>query len=280
MFFTRIQNGWELAKESWQVLKLDKELLLFPVLSGVACLLVLLSFGLPLAGSDMLRQAANEQQEQVNPLLFVIAFAFYFANYFVITYFNTALIGCAIIRFRGGDPTIADGFRTASSRLPQIVGWALVAATVGLILRIIESSSERAGQIIAGLAGMAWSAVSYFVVPVIVIEGLGPGGAIKRSFAILKESWGESLIANWSIGLITMLASLVAIVPIGLGIGAGDPTLMILGIGLGVLWILLVSLISTALNAIVIGAIYLYATDGEVPEQFDRDMLQNAFVGR
>ncbi len=280
MFFTRIQNGWELAKESWQVLKLDKELLLFPVLSGLACLLVMASFALPMMGSDMVRELEQGHQEQVDPLLIVIAFAFYFANYFVITYFNTALIGCAIIRFRGGDPTVSDGFRTATSRLPQIVGWALVAATVGLILRIIEQSSERAGQIIAGLVGMAWTAVSYFVVPVIVVEGLGPGGALKRSFGILKESWGESLIANWSIGLITMLAGLLAIVPIGLGVSSGEPALMALGIGLGVLWILLISLISTALNAIVIGAIYLYATDGEVPEQFDRDLLQSAFVAR
>jgi len=281
--FDRMARGWELAKESWRVLKLDKELLVFPLLSGLACLIVLASFALPLLGTDYLKTIMEERAAPQDLLAYAILFAFYFVNYFVIVFFNSALVGCAIIRFKGGDPTVADGFRAATDRLPQIIAWALVSATVGLILRIIESRSERAGQIVAGLMGMAWSAVTYFVVPVIVIEKKGPVEATKRSLAILRKTWGEALTANFGIGVIVFLAMLVAFVPIVLGVAAlsaGLIPLGVLGILLGVILVLLVGLVSSALSAIVIAALYLYAAEGSVPKHFDNQLLSDAFVAK
>ncbi|MBN1589132.1 MAG: hypothetical protein JW888_06435 [Pirellulales bacterium] len=278
--FDRMARGWELAKGSWHVLKLDKELLVFPFLSGLACLVVLASFAIPLWSTDYFQTLMNEKAAPEDPLAYVILFAFYFVNYFVIVFFNSALIGCAIIRFKGGDPTLADGFRAARDRLPQIVAWALVSATVGLVLRIIESRSERVGQIVAGLMGMAWSAVTYFVVPVIVIERKGPVEATKRSLSILRGTWGEALTANFGIGVIVFLASLVGFVPIVLGfvaLTAGLVPLAILGILLGVILLLLIGLVSSALNAIVIAALYLYAAEGSVPDYFDNRLLGDAF---
>lgn len=138
--FQRIAMGWQLTKQSIQVLKLDKELLLFPLLSGISCLLVLASFAVPafLAGAF---EVVEENQENLsqNPVAWIVLFLFYFANYFVITFFNSALVGCAIIRMKGGDPVVGDGFRAAFARLPQIAGWALVAATVGILLRMRKS---------------------------------------------------------------------------------------------------------------------------------------------
>jgi len=281
--FTRMARGWELAKESWRVLKLDKELLVFPLVSGLACLVVLASFALPLVGTDYLKTLMEEKAAPHDPLAYAILFAFYFVNYFVIVFFNSALVGCAIIRFKGGDPTVADGFRAAGDRIPQILGWALVAATVGLILRVIESRSERFGQLVAGLLGMGWSAVTYFVVPVIVIEKKGPVEATKRSLAILRHTWGEALTANFGIGLFVFLATLVAFVPIALGVvalGAGLAPLGILAIVVGVILVIVVGLISSALNAIVIAALYLYAAEGSVPKHFDNRLLADAFVAK
>jgi hypothetical protein len=167
------------------------------------------------------------------------------------------------------------------SRLPQIAGWALVAASVGLILKVIESRSEKAGALVAGLLGMAWSSVTFFVVPVIVVEKAGPITAFKRSTNILRRTWGEALTANFGVGFIIFLASLVAIIPLGLGfvvIAAGQTALGIAFIVIGIVALLLVSLISSALNSIIIGALYLYAAEGSVPEQFDDDQFRHAFA--
>lgn len=279
--FERISNGWALAKQSWRVLMLDKEMLVFPLLSGIACLIVLASFGVPiLMGMDQIEQMAEQNEGLGQVLLWGVLFLFYFANYFVIVFFNSALVACAIIRFRGGDPTVMDGLRTASHRMPQIVAWALVSATVGIILRAIESRSEKVGQIVSGLLGGAWSIATYFVVPVLVVEQVGPVDAVRRSFGILKKAWGESLAAGFSIGLITFLLCFVAMIPVVAGVvalEAGQTVLAVLGIAVGAICLMLIALINSALDAILLGALYLYAADGEVPEQFDGAVLEAAF---
>ncbi len=276
--FTRLSNGWGLAKASWHVLKLDKEMLVFPLASGLACLLVLASFAVPLIGSEYAQTVMEEESIPKDPVAWAILFAFYFVNYFVIVFFNSALIHCAIIRFRGGDPTVADGFRGAFARLPQIAAWAAVSATVGLILKAIESRSKRAGRFVAGLLGMAWSAGTYFVVPVLVVEGLGPFAGLKRSLSILRKSWGEALAANFGIGLIVFAAIVVSLIPALLGVLSGTTALLIAGIVTTVALVILVSLISSALSAIVLAALYEYAAEGKAPTQFDEGALKGAFL--
>lgn len=277
--FDRLSNGWGLAKDAFRVVSLDKELLLFPLMSGICCSLVVASFILPLVGSGYLDGMTEEQVEALgqNPIAYVVGFAFYFCNYFVITFFNVALVACAIIRFNGGDPGIGDGLRAAGKRLPQIVGWALVAATVGMILKVIESRSEKAGRFAAGLLGTAWSIAAYFVIPALVVEKLGPIAALKRSVSILKDTWGEALGANFSLGFINFLMTILAI---GIGTAAGALINPVVGVCVGVILLIIVGLISSAVKTIVIGALYEYAHYGRTPEQFDRDSLRFAFGGR
>jgi hypothetical protein len=205
----------------------------------------------------------------------------------VIIYFNSALIACAIIRFKGGNPTLSDGIRAANAALPQILAWALVSATVGLILKIIESSNEKAGQFVAGLLGMAWSAVTYFVVPSLVVARLGPVEAFKRSTAMLKRTWGEALSANFGIGLIFLLVGLVALIPligagalIAAGVNSGSTVLLVLGIVALVVIIVTIALISSALSAILQAALYLYAAEQVIPQGMDGQMLRDAFSPR
>lgn len=284
--FERISTGWELAKESLNVLKLDKELLMFPLLSGMACLVVTASFAIPVFFSGLLEnvgdQPAGENLTSVESILmYVLMFLFYFVTYFIIIFFNSALVACAIIRLKGGDPILSDGFGAAMARLPQIAGWALVAASVGMILKIIESRSQRFGQIVSGLLGMAWSITTFFVIPVLVVEKTGPVDAVKRSVSIMKKTWGESLSANFGIGLITFLAMIVAILPIVGGVAAIGSQMTILGIALiaiGAVLVLTVSLVSSALGTIMLAALYIYAEEGTVPGGFDARLIQKAFA--
>lgn len=278
--FDRIATGWELAKQSMRVLRLDKELLLFPVFSGVACTLVMLSFGLPIFFSGMLETTGEELSTAQSILWFVIAFAFYFVNYFVIIFFNSALIGCAIIRLKGGDPIVSDGIGAAMARLPQIAGWALVSATVGMIVKAIESRSEKVGAIVANLIGMAWSIITFFVVPVLVVEKVGPIEAVKRSASIMKNTWGEALVARFGIGIIAFFASLIAFIPIGFGAYLISTGAMAFGIALiviGVLFLLATSLVTTTLQSIIVAALYIYAAEGQPPQVFDSSLLKSAF---
>jgi hypothetical protein len=278
--FDRLANGWELMKASGRVLRLDKELLVFPFLSGLACLLVLGSFALPLFVTGAFTIDRDAEQLTHNPLAYVLLFAFYFCNYFVIVFFNSALVACAIIRFNGGDPTLSDGLQAAASRLPQILGWSLVSATVGFLLKMIESRSEKLGGLVAGLLGLGWSIATFFVVPVIVVEQVGPVDAIRRSTAILRRAWGESFVANQGIGLFVFLFSVLACIPAALGLMSHVPALMIAGVTVTVLVMIVVAAVSAALHTILLAAIYVFAAHGRVPDAFDRASLQDAFARR
>src|SRR5262245_6924841 len=229
MFFDRLSRGWELAGQSWEVLKRDKSLVIFPILSGIACLLVVASFLLPLflvpgfgAGLQAVfdEDAAGHQKPAAQIVYAALLFAFYFVNYFVIVFFNTALVSCAIVRFKGGEPTLSDGLRMAGARLPQIAGWAALSATVGVILKMVEEKTDWIGQIVIGLIGAAWAVATYLAVPTLAVEGVGPIEALKRSAGLIRQTWGEGLAGNIGMGLIGFLISLPGIALIILGVFA------------------------------------------------------------
>jgi len=263
----------------------DKELLVFPLLSSIGCILVLATFVIPFTFTDLyveLVQSEKGPTQVQSILLGVVAFLYYFCNFFVIVFFNSALVSCAIIRLKGGDPNLRDGLSSAMARLPQIFMWALVAATVGLVLKAIESRSEKFGSIVANLVGMAWSITTYFVVPILVVEGLGPIGAVKRSASIIRKTWGESLTAHAGIGIVTFLAVLpgIGIIAGGVALFSVSWQLAIVVLVLGVLWIWATTLISSAIGTILLGGMYIYAVEGNVPDQFDAGAFQAAFTNR
>ncbi|MFO7692129.1 MAG: DUF6159 family protein, partial [Vicinamibacterales bacterium] len=199
--FEKLSTSWELVKASAAVLSADKELLLFPVISTVLSILVVVTFAVPavLAGvfaSGVADGAGLPAAGYAGVLLF------YVVQYFVIFFCNTALVGAALIRLRGGDPTVADGFRIAASRIQPILGYALIAATVGMVLRAISERSGLLGRLVVGLLGFAWNLATFLVVPVLVVEDVGPIEAIQRSASYLKRTWGEQIVGNLGMGLV------------------------------------------------------------------------------
>jgi hypothetical protein len=174
---------------------------------------------------------------------------------------------------------VADGFKAAAARLPLIVGWALVSATVGLILRIIEDRSEKVGKLVAALLGMSWSVVSFLVIPILVIERENPLVALKKSTLLLKQTWGEELISNFSFGLIFFLLSIPAFLLMVLGILIGSGTTIITSIALAVIYLVILALIQSTLQTIFQAALYFYARKGQAPAGFQRELLVNS-MGR
>ncbi len=262
--------------ECWQVLKQDKSLLLFPLISGICCLLLLASFAIPIYTAGAWEPPGHDATTQRQVVYYGTLFAFYVCNYFIVVFFNAAMVACAAIRLGGGNPTIADGLRAAMSRLPMIAGWALVSGTVGLVLRIIEDRSEKVGQIVAGLLGMAWTIVSFLVVPILVVENKGPLAALKDSTALLKKTWGEQLVSNFSFGMIFFLLAIPAFGLILLGFYLGGAVAVIACMGLAAIYLIALALVQSALQAIFQTALYLYARDGQVPAGFHAEVLESA----
>jgi Family of unknown function (DUF6159) len=276
----KIHRTWALMSACWKILKKDKEMLVFPLISGLACLLLLASFAIPIyfAGAWEPPKSGADASRQV--MYYGTLFLFYVCNYFVVIFFNCAIVACATIRMGGGDPTVSDGLRAAAARLPVIFGWALVSATVGLVLRIIENRSQKVGRFVAGLLGMAWTLVSFLVIPILVVENKNPLVALKESTQLLKKTWGEQLVGNFSFGLLFFLLGIPAYALVVLGIVSGSGAVAVVSIALAVAYVIVLALVQSALQAIFQAAVYLYARNGQVPEGFQEEFLSGAMIQR
>ena len=279
--FDRISNGFALARSSWGVLLRDKHLLVFPMVSGFLFLVVVASFAIPMAVLVDWQQFGQQVDNHRAPWWsYLVAFGFYFCTYFVATFCNAALISCALLRFNGETPTVADGFRMAMARLPQIFAWALVSATVGVLLKVVEQIHEKVGELIASLLGTAWSIMTFFVVPVLVVEKVGPFDAVKRSIALLRKTWGEALVGRAGIGLFLFLLGIPVFLVFVAGVvvlAAGQIPIGIALLVIGGVLILLYSTVSSALHTILLTSLYAYASEDRVPEGYDRASFAGAF---
>ena len=279
---SRLSNSWELLKSSLRVLMADKELVIFPVISTIGVMIVTLTFALPMFLSNFADQAFFHGRVEVIGI--VVMFLFYVVQYTVIFFANTALVGAALIRLRGGDPTIGDGFRIAASRFTPILGYALIAATVGIILRAISQRSNTLGRIIISIIGFAWNVATYLVVPVLAVENVGPIDAVKRSSGLLKRTWGEQISGNLGMGLIfflIFLAEVVIIAPLViLAINIQSVALIIGLIAVLIVMIMITALVQSTLEGIYSAAVYQYATTGQSGAFFDDELVRGAFRSR
>ena len=279
--FERLDRSMDLVRASARVLKQDKELLWFPLISSAALVVVIACFALPvfgLAAIDGLERADGS----TSPLVYVIAFLFYFVQYSVIFFFNTALVGAAMIRLGGGDPTFRDGMRIATSKIGTILGYAFIAATVGMILRAIQERVGFIGKIIVGLLGVGWTIATFLVVPVLAARDVGPIEAIKESATLLKDTWGENVIGQAGMGLvfglILMGVVIAGFVLIGLTVATQSVFLIAVAVVVTVLAVGITVLIQAALAGIYSAALYRYATDGEGSPGFDAGAMKLAFA--
>ena len=277
--FERLSRSWGLIKASAGVLAKDKELLVFPLLSAACTLLVAAAFLLPALGLGALDGLGAGGG--VSFAAYLLAFLFYLAQYFVIFFFNTALVGAAMIRLEGGDPTLRDGLRIASGKLVPILGYAAIAATVGMLLRAVQERAGFIGKLVSGALGVAWTLASFLVVPVRVTRDIGPIDAVKESALLLKKTWGENLIGQGGVGLVFgllfFLLALVGVAAIVAAAMTGSGTLIVLVVALVIAAMLLAALIQAALAGIYSAALYRYAVGEGGSEGFDAQLLGQAF---
>ncbi|MGZ3952390.1 MAG: DUF6159 family protein [Flavisolibacter sp.] len=272
-FFDRLANGWKITITSLNVLKENKQLVVFPILSGISLLLILGSFfTIMLAGAGWhISEVKGAERDTVG---YFYLFLFYLINYFVVVFFNMALVHCTHLYFKGEEVSIEAGIRFSFSRIGTIFAWSMFAATVGMILRILSENLGTIGKIIMGLIGIVWSVATFFVVPVIAYENVGPIDAFKRSADMMRQKWGESIGAGFSFGLIAVISYAVAAAVLYLVGAIFHP---IIGIFLAVLGVLFVAAILSAARTIFISAVYHNIT-GDPVQHFNEQLVDNLFV--
>lgn len=276
----RIAQTWELIGSSFAVLKSDKQLLLLPIFSGIFCVLVsvvVLGGGGLLLGPQNLQLIGSELNPHALPQgAWVFLFLFYLVNYFVIAFFNVALVSVALSRLAGGSATLNDGLEKAWQRKGKILQWAFLSATVGVLLRMIQERTGWLGRLIGGLIGMTWNLASYFVVPLLAAEDVGPAEALQRSTDLFRQTWGEEVVGGFSFGLIFTLLALPAIAFPFLGNNLGTNGVLV-GAAFAVLYWLVLAIVSAAVQGIFVAALYRYAKTKQVSPGFQLENFSHAW---
>lgn len=279
-------RSWTITKLSFAVINKDRELLGFALLSFIFSTAFTIAMIFPSVLPTLVQN--DFSRESLEIFQYALIFLTYFGLAFIATFFNVCVVYTTKVRFEGGNATFGESFKFAMTRIPVIFKWSLVSATVGLLLRILHQLASRLGkigqiiaQIVIGLMGMAWSIVTIFVVPVLVYENIGPIDAIKKSAAVIKKTWGESLIRAIGLGLVQFLTFVIIIALTGgltyfLTNNYGVVG-MFVGVCIAAGLLLLTGLIFSVATSIFNTALYVYANNNQVASGFDEDVVKGAF---
>jgi len=288
----KIHNGLELSKQSWGALRQNKQLSIFPLLSGIGMFIVTVLFFLPeaLVLGPIVQAAEGEVTTSQWITAGVVTFLYYLVAYTVVIFSNTALVGATLKLIQGEKDTVGDGIKIAMSRFGKIIIYALISATVGVIARYIARSGRQSDNvfvaiiaaIIGGTIAAAWNLVVFFAIPVIVVEDTGLKDSMKRSFELFKQTWGEGFVGNTAIGGLTCLAYLAAFIIGGAIIALGIATNMVAAIIIGavvlVIGVLVIALLNGAVNGIFQASLYNFATTGDAGPLIDTELAKEAFT--
>jgi len=275
-----LSRSWDLFGQSFAVLKSDKQLMWLPVISAIFCLaataIIVSSAILVLGPAAAIPHDIGQQKlfyQQVTPFIFL----FYLATYSIAIFFNVALVSIASNRLAGGDATLDYGLQVAWQRKWRILQWALLAATVGMLLRFLERRLSFLGRVVTGIIGLIWTLASFFVVPLLAAEDMGPGEALYRSAEIFRETWGEEVVGGFSFGLIFMLLAFPSLILPVLGARYGSTSGIFAGFAIMVIYWLLLGVINSAAQGIFVAALYRYATTQQTSGGFHTDDLSGAW---
>jgi Family of unknown function (DUF6159) len=272
--FQRFERSWELTKQCWALLSKNKVLVLFPILSGLASLAIMISFLVPVFMTGGAQQLQRLQHGQASPERYVWLFLFYFCLYLVQTFFTCALMGSANVAFAGGQSSLSVGLELAWSRFGRIVVWAAVSATVGVILRTLEERAGLIGKIVIALLGAAWTILTYFMGPVIVFEDLGVQDGLARSTAMIKKTWGEGMGKGIAFSALSLFGT-IALLFVSFVLAMVN---VILGLLFFVVGFIALITVMSAMDGIFKVALYRYACWNMVPEGFSPELVQAAFA--
>jgi Family of unknown function (DUF6159) len=271
----RIGRGWQLSKESWAIVRADRSLLVFPVVAGSGALITVAVFG----------GAAAGLYSSIAPVAIVIAVIGLYLVIALSIFCSVALTACAARSLEGVDTKASEGWAAARERLGPIFAWAGLQLVVGALISALqavlrEGAGQLVGAIVGSLANLAWTVATFFVIPAIALEGLGPRAALSRSVAVIRERWGEGVTGSFAIGgLVFLVAFLPGVVLVVIGASAGGAIGAVL-ILLGVAIFLIGAVVQYALMAVFKVALYRFATEDRVVGQYQRPQLEAAFQPR
>lgn len=278
----RVVRTQAIMSAAWYILKEDLSLFLLPVASSLCLLLLVGSYLVPTIIGWMTDERFNTGIVYIEPRSQAGLFLFYLVTYATVVFFNAALAACVLGKLEGREITIVHGLKEALTCVPQIVGWAVLSATVGLVIKTIERRSGFLGNLIVQTLGVAWSVATFLVVPVLVAEKKGPFEAVQASVQLVKRTWGEDVLAGLGFGALYFILSIPGwfVFVVGAGMITSQLPIAIIVMSLAILYFPFLGLILSTMSTIFDVVLYRYAKLGTITPGFDGELLKASFPTR
>ncbi len=245
---SRGKRARRLGRASWELIRSDRRLIGFPLVSSVA--------GLVLGGAAFAASYSLLGGRSHGRVVIVIGGLIAAYPVTFVTLFCGVALAEVLRRTLARDPvTASDGWRAARARIGLIAAWTMFVCTVGAFLRLVEERIPLGGKIAAAVAGVAWSLSTMFAVPVIAYEKLGPIETLRRSASIFRKRWGEQIGGAVTIGAGAGLILLPAFLCIAAGVAVGGPAGIVLVV-LGGALVIGIQAFASALNEVY--RVFLY----------------------
>lgn len=281
----RIKAGWMLFKESYGFFRADKEMLWIPVITscisiGLTVILCLVAFFVGFHGSiDALKNTTGSAPH----MGYLFLFFMYVIGAFTLALSEAGIAHIVYTRIKGGDATLAQGLQSAFSHWFSLLLWSAITSTVGVILQMIADRSKILMSIVVALMGAAWSALTYFVVPTMVIDNKSAFASIPHSALVFKKTWGETLVSNASLGIVFLLFDVLALLVGGLLIVVAVSISAFWLVGLIIALLIFVlfigALLQSTLSGVIKTLLYVYASEGTIPPTFNQQLLGQLLAG-
>ncbi|ABS77987.1 hypothetical protein CbuD7D7780_06655 [Coxiella burnetii] len=277
---SRFTRGWEIGKQSFSIIRANKKLLIYPLISIIVCMFLLLLIAMPLWHLELNHWQTGQSNFSKNLIVILLFLGILYLCNFVIAFCNAAFMASIMAYFDQRPATVAEGFRVAKSRFWAIMGWSFISSTFGATIRLVGSRLNNLAFVAAIFAGITWTIISYFVIPVIILEKIGPIKAIKRSSQWLQKTWGTSLTANFNLGILFLIPRLLVLLPLLIGFYLPSTNAALLGSSITAILLILLYMFSNGLHNILRCVLYHYATTGKSPPSCNPALLQTAFRTR
>jgi len=273
-------QSFRLVKESFNVLRKDRAIMLFPIITGIVIILLIFPFVLSIGLIENLEKVEIIAPNYFSYLFYLLIFLFYLTIYFVVIFFNVGLITCAYIRLTGGDPTFSNGFKYALKHIKRIFLWSLISATIGVIIVMIEKL-KIFNRIIIWIFGISWGLLTFFILPVLIFENKSITQSMKKSGYLFTKTWGEIVVSGVSMGFFFLILGLIVSILVMFFFIFSVYTGSLIAISIFILtilcWIML-GVIHSSLKGIFIAACYIYAITGKTPLEYHEEIIKNAFM--